>query len=846
MTANNSATGEAGVRLSFYQLLTERDYIIQIPIIQRDYTQGRDRYQQVRDTFLDTLASYLEEGLPHRDLDFVYGSSRRIGDVTYFIPLDGQQRLTTLFLLHWYLAQITPDQDLRDRFLTALHREDGAARFTYETRSSSREFCDLLIRPEYSLREALHPISEPIQGRRISRLIEDASWFLRSWKLDPTIQAMLQMLDAIDRKFWDKEEYLELLLNVESPVITMLYLDLEEFKLTDDLYIKMNARGKQLTPFENFKAQYEDYLGRVHPDYRMDFERKIDTKWADLFWNYRGMDGNDTYDDELSNFIRAIFSGAYAERKDLSNKDIEETLRELISANKSIPFSVYKESVLVEGETASDTLIKALDTLSNGDKKIKEYLSKEDRPYYKEYEVFENVLRDSITSYSERISFYAYIHYLIRYGTSAPEGLHDWMRLMSNLYHQENIPFDSLPHFIAAVKSVQELLPYADKIIDYLASEKKIPSYSFRWQEREELVKARLIKRSPQWRTLIESTEKNPYFTGQIGFLLDFVGIYTYYEEHTTSCDWTEEQDQAYQRKFNCYAEAAKAIFSQSYADRTKPADYLFERAVLSKGGKYPIWGTAWRRNLLSTCEAGGNIRRDFSWKRLFRVVPSEGQDEEDKNKEGRKEVQAVLDDPLFQIENIEDSLREICTQCPKTGWYYPLVVSKELVKYCSKGFITFYLAGDNSSDLKDHQIFLLRTTQMNGKHVELYSYYIYRHILERKDCQYRDQTSTGSLCEVELGIEKREKHVLTLFFDAQEGHYTLSIEYRKRVDSHPSHSPLQTQLEEMGFSWCDKYSRYHMPYPEPGALGTDGTLPERVARWLIELRDKIRSLEKG
>ena len=846
MTANNSATGEAGVRLSFYQLLTERDYIIQIPIIQRDYTQGRDRYQQVRDTFLDTLASYLEEGLPHRDLDFVYGSSRRIGDVTYFIPLDGQQRLTTLFLLHWYLAQITPDQDLRDRFLTALHREDGAARFTYETRSSSREFCDLLIRPEYSLREALHPISEPIQGRRISRLIEDASWFLRSWKLDPTIQAMLQMLDAIDRKFWDKEEYLELLLNVESPVITMLYLDLEEFKLTDDLYIKMNARGKQLTPFENFKAQYEDYLGRVHPDYRMDFERKIDTKWADLFWNYRGMDGNDTYDDELSNFIRAIFSGAYAERKDLSNKDIEETLRELISANKSIPFSVYKESVLVEGETASDTLIKALDTLSNGDKKIKEYLSKEDRPYYKEHEVFENVLRDSITSYSERISFYAYIHYLIRYGTSAPEGLHDWMRLMSNLYHQENIPFDSLPHFIAAVKSVQELLPYADKIIDYLSSEKKIPSYSFRWQEREELVKARLIKRSPQWRTLIESTEKNPYFTGQIGFLLDFVGIYTYYEEHTTSCDWTEEQDQAYQRKFNCYAEAAKAIFSQSYADRTKPADYLFERAVLSKGGKYPIWGTAWRRNLLSTCEAGGNIRRDFSWKRLFRVVPSEGQDEEDKNKEGRKEVQAVLDDPLFQIENIEDSLREICTQCPKTGWYYPLVVSKELVKYCSKGFITFYLAGDNSSDLKDHQIFLLRTTQMNGKHVELYSYYIYRHILERKDCQYRDQTSTGSLCEVELGIEKREKHVLTLFFDAQEGHYTLSIEYRKRVDSHPSHSPLQTQLEEMGFSWCDKYSRYHMPYPEPGALGTDGTLPERVARWLIELRDKIRSLEKG
>ena len=838
----------------YYQLLTERDYIIQIPIIQRDYTQGSDRHQQVRDTFLDTLASYLEEGLPHRDLDFVYGSSRRIDDVTYFIPLDGQQRLTTLFLLHWYLAQITPDQDLCDRLLTALHRADGLARFTYETRSSSREFCDLLISPEHSLHEALHPVSEPVQGgRRISCLIEDASWFLRSWKLDPTIQAMLQMLDAIDRKFWDKEEHLELLMNVESPVITMLYLDLEEFKLTDDLYIKMNARGKQLTPFENFKAQYEDYLGKVHPDYRIDFEQKIDTKWADLFWNYRGIDGNDTYDDELSNFIKAIFAGAYAEREGVSRDKPVETLRELISANKSNPFSVYKESVLVEGETASDTLIKALDTLCNGDKKIKEYLPREDCSYYKEHEVFENVLRDSITSYSERISFYAYIHYLIRYGTSAPEGLYDWMRLMSNLYHQENIPFDSLAHFIAAVKSVQELLPYADKIIDYLSTEKEIPSYSFRWQGLEELVKARLIKRSPQWRTLIESTEKNPYFTGQIGFLLDFAGIYTYYEEHADSCDWTEEQDQAYQRRFSHYAEAAKAIFSQSYADRTKPTDYLFERAVLSKGRRYPIEGTARRRNLLSTCEVGGNIRRDFSWKRLFRVVPSEGLDEEGKkkegrNKEGRKEVQAIFDDPLFQIENIEDSLRQICAQCPKTEWYYPLVVSKGLIEYCSKGFITFYLAGDSTlkdHHLKDHQIFLLGTTQMNGRHVELYSYYIYRHILEEKDCLYREQTSTDVLCEVEMRREKREKHVLTLFFDAQEGHYTLSIEYRKRVDSHPSHSPLQTQLEEMGFSWCDKYSRYHMPYPEPGALGTDGTLPERVARRLIELRDEIRSLGK-
>jgi uncharacterized protein with ParB-like and HNH nuclease domain len=100
----NSNEHISGKRLTFFQLIQE--YHIQIPIIQRDYAQGRITAHEIRDSFLDALLAYLEENKKHRDLDFVYGnqSNEAIDDETKFIPLDGQQRLTTLFLLHWYLA----------------------------------------------------------------------------------------------------------------------------------------------------------------------------------------------------------------------------------------------------------------------------------------------------------------------------------------------------------------------------------------------------------------------------------------------------------------------------------------------------------------------------------------------------------------------------------------------------------------------------------------------------------------------------------------------------------------------------------------------------------------------
>jgi hypothetical protein len=57
---------------------------------------------------------------------------------------------------------------------------------------------------------------------------------------------------------------------------------MEHLGLPDDLYIKMNARGKGLTDFEHFKSQFSEILDE--PNAKI-FNEKIDGAWSDLFWN---------------------------------------------------------------------------------------------------------------------------------------------------------------------------------------------------------------------------------------------------------------------------------------------------------------------------------------------------------------------------------------------------------------------------------------------------------------------------------------------------------------------------------------------------------------------------------
>ena len=222
-----------------------------------------DDTKEVRTEFLDALYNYLEENRPNRDLDFVYGTLQK-GDNTeervHFIPLDGQQRLTTLFLLHWFLYQISDNTELKDDFRKKLLDGDKS-QFTYETRQSSIDFCDALMRAEIDMGSLLMIKDKDDNDiPSLSATLQNENWYYRIWNNDPTIQSMLVMLDAIYLKFKKKAEFFERLMDEDNPIITFIFMDLKEYKLTDDLYIKMNSRGKPLSKFENFKAKFEQYI----------------------------------------------------------------------------------------------------------------------------------------------------------------------------------------------------------------------------------------------------------------------------------------------------------------------------------------------------------------------------------------------------------------------------------------------------------------------------------------------------------------------------------------------------------------------------------------------------------
>ncbi len=256
---------------------------IVIPIIQRDYAQGRidPDVNRVRARFLDSLYDAIT-GQPIT-LDFVYGDINEKGELK---PLDGQQRLTTLFLLHWYAAKKEKIPKEETEFLKD---------FSYDTRYSSRYFCQDLV--DFC----------PSFEKPLSQEIVNQAWFPLDWKKDPTISSMLVMIDAIDDKFHCVSDIWS---RLKNHAITFYFLPVKDMDLTDELYIKMNSRGKPLSLFEHFKAELEREIKAIDEQLSERIISKIDREWTDLLWYYRdtgnGLDEDNTTDDEFLRYFKFI------------------------------------------------------------------------------------------------------------------------------------------------------------------------------------------------------------------------------------------------------------------------------------------------------------------------------------------------------------------------------------------------------------------------------------------------------------------------------------------------------------------------------------------------------------
>jgi len=652
---------------------------IQIPMIQRDYAQGRESEQGIRKKFIGAIFKALETSKP-LELDFVYGSKKTIDKKELFIPLDGQQRLTTLFLLNWYIGNRELDGDTLEELRSTL------AKFSYATRATSDLFCERLTKSMLSFSVA--PSEE----------IKNAAWFFESFNLDPTVKSMLAMLDSIHATYGrERKEFYGNLTQIKFYV-----LPLDGFDLTDELYIKMNARGKQLTHFENFKAdlikwmkdeenpfanefkQEVDYDGRS-VRFSLFFELRLDNRWTNLFWQVTKKNEkpeNRTVDASFLQFWNRYLLNNLILFSGFSQEEIENntTFKELYGSQgvdsgfKYNNFDIYK--TWLEKNKVIKEIGKVLEGLSGNFDEINEDI----RPAWDKSDKW-NMFSDNINQ-RQRILFFAVTRYLVANNFDSMK-FKNWIRVVWNIIVDPDIR--SVQAMVRTILFINKLSVHSEDIYAFLKKPDSLSihkdSYYFE-QIKEEHHKAILISKSEDWESLLIESESHPLFQGQIRFLLT--------ENESTDIELFKQNKAA----------AFKLFQNNDLTD--KPENFLWVRALLAKSSKIALPITL------------GNGR--FShWRDLINGPLVEG-------------MRLLIDEIKASTDTLEKCLEGICKSYQRDNsqiWVHPLVnwvgANKEtlLGNYSTSRKVMNY----NYYGMEIEQVYLYNHDKWTDKNVMISNY---------------------------------------------------------------------------------------------------------------------------
>lgn len=655
---------------------------IEIPMIQRDYAQGRDnnKAEEIRKVFLNNLVSAIDGVIKDvrqpLELDFIYGYI----ESEMFIPLDGQQRLTTLYLLHWYLA--FKDQQLENFKIPF-------SKFSYQTRQSSGEFLK-------SLNSGLSANDyDDIfnKGQSFKAVITNKNWYFVSWKYDLTIQSAITMLDDIHTVFNSTVIKFADLISEEKPCVIFNFLDIRNFGLSDDLYIKMNSRGKPLTNFENLKAELGKFIeesafnesynyslkhseGAVQVNVETYFVTKIDTEWTNYFWAYRNKETNE-FDDKLLNLLAFVALNEIAEQ-DYTTFDSK--LKELDKSSSAL--SYYKfQSLELLNESSIISYIDILDLLVNNEAIITAYF--QDKTFLAKDSIINYAFDQNFQArYEQRVLFYAVFEFLsIHRNQLQLVELTRWDRLIRNLVANTNTIYNTPKDFQDSILSIKELITAYNGDIYETFLNSNVSGFD-KQQIKEEKLKIKLMASSEDWKTLILEAESHGYLKGQIMFLLAFSGIYKKDIEVDLG-----NPDENYYTNAKLYFDKFCELFKESGL-----RDYendLFRRALLTKGD-YLLYST--------NCSFIIDSHRDISWKRLLKESGNLKDDYFIKRSDFLKNL---FDD--IDINQVEDSLKNIIKAHTAIDWRKDFIEHPTLMKFSYQKYIKFF---------DDKKIYILRNSK--------------------------------------------------------------------------------------------------------------------------------------
>lgn len=513
-------------RRNFWSLIRERQIVF--PLIQRDYAQGRTDPQSslVRKSF---IASLLSAVCDHADekpllLGFIFGG----GEGGRFVPFDGQQRLTTLYLLHLYAAvRARPLQNADWRLFY---------KFRYEAREETNAFIESLLDAigGSSGEEIRDLFSSSRDGPLIGGYVKKQPWFSPFWRRDQSISGFLVTLDEIRRSFAAVENLWEILISGEKAPIQFYFADIAEFNASaDDLFIKMNARGKGLGRLEKFKAAFIEWLKLEAPEREESIAEKMDMAWSDLFWsafgkNYEGDKARET-DNAFYNFLNwladilACLSGAEERsgRSELFDK-ITSALRKEPSAlnpgSLSLMESALDSLAMLEKERGVENYLDSI-FISANDETMP---SKGKISWFREAKMFREICGKGKLDPEGSLMFFALLLLLVNNykriqldgggepSRIAPEGEQILrLRLLRNLLENSQAE-------IAGAK-MADLLEGAARIINTrIINKDQVPHIFNRFQLAEELAKMKVRGDSPGLAENMAWLEDHPLLRGSL------------------------------------------------------------------------------------------------------------------------------------------------------------------------------------------------------------------------------------------------------------------------------------------------------------------------------------------
>lgn len=789
---------------------------IEIPRIQRNYAQGRENETIVRNSFLNDLVNVLNSNNANICLDFIYGSELNYEDIKKeekkkFIPVDGQQRLTTLYLLYWYVNNCLAKEKNEK-----LNKE--LKKFTYETRDSSKSFCKNLIEKG---------INQNTNKDKISEKIQTQIWYLLDWNMDPTIKAMLIMLDEIERRLSDKKINKENIINntIENEKIYFYSIEIDNFGSADEIYIKMNSRGKELTLFENFKSKLEKYIENLYDESLDTYSSNIDNKWLNYFWKkLKTMKNNnveeneiENIDDWLMNIYMTIFENQCAVT--LLEKD-DATIENEIKYFDN--FITYQEKREIDFDNMVSTAKINKECIKQS-QLLFEYFSNKDENddlnIVNQNEMYEKIMNINKSHSNdlrpEKVELFAMCKFL-RYKNKSELDSNEKLELSKILYFVrnivENMYMDSAKRYCMMISNINDILNSIFKengIEQYL---KKITQYSdeninvlfnkygefdneFKYLLKGEITKAKYISQNEEWKKEILKIDKHPYFKGNTQFLFEFINEYN------------DEKLAMYKN----YSQKIRTIFNEKSIDSLLNEDtqYYFRRALLTFGNymirygkrysflvmsdKYNSW-----YNLLTEEKYKG--QRIIVKKLLDKISESVNYCEND---ETPSDLRNQIEDAIKHIVKdyiANDTIPEWTNCCIK----YPEIIKDTL----SEGEGYLKAVGSGNLD-NDRQILITKSKSNNARNWDFYTYVLkcqIHELLNLEPIKYEYKTVIASTEFIKYNFNKCNIYVKCNY--GYSFSYCLAIEKNsKELENIKNVLQKEGKLDEDGKHYIFEYN---------------------------------------